>query len=95
MSGSGPTDSSTFRLCIQLHLPTVLCHHSPRILSLPATFFTDHLPPAVGVILRGQDYCLDYRLEVCKEDFLLKKANSAKTYFGQGPITIDSMDNCN
>ena len=95
MSGGGTTDNSIFRLCIQLYSPTVLHHLSPRILSLPSTFFTDCLPPAIGVILKGQDYCLDYRLEVRKEDFLLKKVNSTETFFGQGQITIDSMDNCN
>lgn len=51
-----------FRLCIEIILPPET-DRSRRILSLPASIFPN-LPPVLGLTERGEDFCLNWRLQL-------------------------------
>lgn len=55
-----------FRLCIEIILPPET-DRSRRILSLPASIFPN-LPPVLGLTERGEDFCLNWRLQLVTPD---------------------------
>lgn len=77
---------SRFRICIELTLPTSLTDRSPRIISFPSTFFEGILPRIVGLTEAGQNWCFNWRLQLCG-------SGGEGDTLTDSSIRISSMDN--